>query len=251
VQVTAPLPAPRPYVTDPLGITLTLTNLSNPTFDFRDNPDSNLLGIAGQLIGALLNQSRIQGENIKLTKYPNVFSRFVIAPSIDCSKISALASAPLGSFGGFLAREFRNHDYQLGRRNCQWFLKRYFGLPMDNVVITEYAPSSPGGRTRLTKQFGMQLPDGSPGLPLIPILGNLDKEIVPKRTAIDKSRLDPIADNAVRRLTLVASKLLAENGAGWLPETALDAIWLFAKGDIKKKLLRTMGYELAHQGLVV
>ena len=44
------------------------------------------------------------------------------------------------AFGGFLAKEFRDHDYQLGSRNCQWFLKRHFGLLLANVVIQDYAP---------------------------------------------------------------------------------------------------------------
>ncbi len=31
----------------------------------------------------------------------------------------------------FFAREFRDHDYELGRRNCQKFLREYFALPRD------------------------------------------------------------------------------------------------------------------------
>ncbi len=31
----------------------------------------------------------------------------------------------------FFAREFREHDYELGRRNCQKFLREYFALPRD------------------------------------------------------------------------------------------------------------------------
>ncbi len=29
----------------------------------------------------------------------------------------------------FLVHDPKEHDYQLGRRNCQWFLKQYFVLP--------------------------------------------------------------------------------------------------------------------------
>ena len=37
-----------------------------------------------------------------------------------------------------MAFAFRDHDYQLGRRNCQWFLKQHFGLPFDNAVMGDY-----------------------------------------------------------------------------------------------------------------
>ena len=46
-----------------------------------------------------------------------------------------IASGLLGGFGGFVARAFRDHDFQLGRRNGQRFLQTTFALPADNPVI--------------------------------------------------------------------------------------------------------------------
>ncbi len=72
------------------------------------------------------------------------FGRFVIAPSdpelvangtSSTNQPPALQCAALGAFGGFFEREFRAHDYILGRRNCQKFLRDYFVLPADNVIM--------------------------------------------------------------------------------------------------------------------
>jgi hypothetical protein len=41
----------------------------------------------------------------------------------------ALQCATLAAFGGFFARGFRAHDYELGRRNCQKFLLDHFVFP--------------------------------------------------------------------------------------------------------------------------
>jgi hypothetical protein len=76
------------------------------------------------------------------------FSNFIVAPSDDelakkahadasASKSlpPALQCASLGAFGGFFERGFRAHDYALGRRNCQKFLRDHFILPVDNPII--------------------------------------------------------------------------------------------------------------------
>jgi hypothetical protein len=44
-----------------------------------------------------------------------------------------LASAPFSGFAGFIDKSFRHHDYYLGRRNCQTFLKYYFGVTEEEI----------------------------------------------------------------------------------------------------------------------
>ena len=43
-----------------------------------------------------------------------------------------IACGVLSGFGGFLHESFRRHDYLLGRRNAQAFLRWNFGLPETN-----------------------------------------------------------------------------------------------------------------------
>ena len=225
--------------------------LTTPQFDIQAPPDTNLLHMFGQLIDALVNQSRIQGESIMFTQDTTVFNRFVVAPSIDSTTVDALASATLGAFGGFVAREFRDHDYQLGRRNCQWFLKRYFGLPPENRIMREYAPGSDAARNRLLKRFGITLENGQRGLPLIPLLSSaLKAEVKPQRPAIARSRIEPIADAALDRVHRVVSHLLEQHRAGWLPGSAFQAGWFMARRRLKTELLKKIGYELGRQALV-
>jgi hypothetical protein len=220
--------------------------LSAPVFNLKP-PSNDLGGVLGNLIDTLVNQSRIQGENIKLTQDPDVYSRWAISPSVDETTRNALASACLGAFGGFLAKEFRDHDYQLGRRNCQWFLKQHFTLPTNNVVIADYAPSE-----EILRRFGMTLPDGSRTLPLIPLLGGLDPEKNPIPEAavkISQDRLLPIVDAAADRLKLVGSRLMNKGGS-WLRSVGLNAGWLLAERALKQALLKKIGFDLGRQNLL-
>ena len=50
----------------------------------------------------------------------------------EAAKQFPIASGVLGGFGGFLDESFRRHDYLLGRRNAQAFLRWNFGLPETN-----------------------------------------------------------------------------------------------------------------------
>ena len=47
-------------------------------------------------------------------------------------------SEPLAAFGGFHHEEFREHDYLLGRRNCQRLLARHFNLPDTNPLFDSW-----------------------------------------------------------------------------------------------------------------
>ncbi len=44
-----------------------------------------------------------------------------------------LATAPLSGFAGFIDKSFRKHDFELGRHNCQTFLRYHFNLPEETL----------------------------------------------------------------------------------------------------------------------
>ena len=44
-----------------------------------------------------------------------------------------ISCGALDGFGGFFSRDFREHDFQLGRKNCQSFLRNYFCIPIDKA----------------------------------------------------------------------------------------------------------------------
>ncbi|HKK79640.1 MAG TPA: patatin-like phospholipase family protein, partial [Phaeodactylibacter sp.] len=44
-----------------------------------------------------------------------------------------ISCGSLDGFGGFFSRGFREHDFKLGRKNCQSFLRNYFCLPLSKA----------------------------------------------------------------------------------------------------------------------
>lgn len=219
--------------------------LSAPDFSLTAELDPSMLSVAAQLADTVVNQSRIEGEVIKLTKDQDVYSAFHISPSIDQTTVHALASASFAGFGGFIAQAFRDHDYQLGRRNCQWFLQQYLALPANNVVMRQYE-----GRERMHHEFGMGPAGGNPGISLIPLLGGLATEITVVRTPIGRDALPPVADQALSRIKLVATKLLEQHSANFLAKAGFEAAWLFLNGKLKNALLKYAGRNLAREDLI-
>lgn len=67
------------------------------------------------------------------------------------------------------------HDFQLGRRNCQQFLRKYFVLPLDdareNPVFSDYSEED-------FQQFSFS-ENGQQKIPIIPLMGNLKQEEFP------------------------------------------------------------------------
>ena len=181
------------------------------TFDLKYDPDkaTEIGSVVSSLIGALVNQSRFQGEDLALTRSEKVFSRFAIAPSDDIAKNQpALLCGALGAFGGFVDHAFRDHDYQLGRRNCQKFLKDVFVLPENNVTLQP--PQA------LRQNFGKKLDDGRYWYQVIPFMPDVATEV----PELDRSgfftteaRLRTVAAQAENRVKAVVHAFLNTPGS--------------------------------------
>jgi hypothetical protein len=99
--------------------------------------DDLLVHVLQRLLSALIDQARFKPEELQLAASDSCFSRFMISPTrqgngSEAAKQFPIASGVLGGFGGFLHESFRRHDYLLGRRNAQAFLRWNFGLPETN-----------------------------------------------------------------------------------------------------------------------
>ena len=95
---------------------------------------ATLPSFIGKIWRAFIDQGRFDPIDISLAEADDVYSRFLIAPSrrAAAGKIegnAALASRPLGNFMGYFSEHYRHHDFMLGRRNCQKFLRDWFVLP--------------------------------------------------------------------------------------------------------------------------
>ena len=99
----------------------------------------SLLTSVLSLFSALKNQARFKPDDVALAIDDTVYSRFLISPVRDGAKKDnssyAIACGSLGGFGGFLSQRFREHDFFLGRRNCQRFLERHLTLPENNPLF--------------------------------------------------------------------------------------------------------------------
>jgi len=140
------------------------------SFDTDYRPDTGLANVLKKLVGAMVNQLRFKTEELELVKHGGIHSRWIVAPKRSGGH-PPLASASLGAFGGFLSEAFRQHDYQLGRRNCQRFLSETLLLHEDNPVFAGHWPASAASHFRKDRSAADGKAEDEQGvyLPVIPL----------------------------------------------------------------------------------
>ncbi len=92
------------------------------------NERSGILpGYGFSLINAMNSQLIFDAKDALDAYKKENYGLHIISPSKpDTQADLAIACGSLYGFGGFLEREFRVHDFFLGRKNCQSFLRKYF-----------------------------------------------------------------------------------------------------------------------------
>ena len=165
------------------------------------NSGETLLDIIPQLISTLIDQARFKPDELAKAANDKVFSRFMISPSRpDGATPEAIkypiASGALGGFSGFLHEFFRRHDYLLGRRNAQAFLRWTFALPETNDLFDDFRDGrdewyvrdtrgatgsiGPSEERAFEKKYfaqNTQAAEDKAGLPIIPLVGKLQNPI--------------------------------------------------------------------------
>ncbi|KMO36280.1 hypothetical protein VQ02_15950 [Methylobacterium variabile] len=152
-----------------------------------------------RLFSALINQARFKPEELARARDATDFSRFIISPVREradgAPAAFAIASGALGGFSGFLHESFRRHDYLLGRRNAQAFLRWNFVLPATNDLFTRatidptwqvrdasgetgsVAPGTEGDLRVRRLRVAEGPPEGVPLYPVIPLTPRLQEPI--------------------------------------------------------------------------
>ena len=191
--------------------------------------DDRLLAVLPKMFGALVDQARFKPEELALAEADHIYSRFMISPSrrddqgrqVDY----AIASATLDGFGGFFEQSFRHHDYLLGRKNCQSFLKRYLALPDINPLFSQMSDTEKAA-CRVEERDGTpRLVPGSdgrmhPALPIIPLAPELrnDEEIpVGDRPKPERVDLDAVRDQVRARIKAVSKTAIDDELGDALP----------------------------------
>lgn len=98
-----------------------------------------LMHVIGLTLSAMVSQMRSKAAQVVDAMNESCAGQFLIDPTRELRKTDgtkadfqgerAIACGALGGFSGFLNKEFRVHDYFLGRHNCKIFLRDYFTVP--------------------------------------------------------------------------------------------------------------------------
>lgn len=176
-------------------------------------------------------QCRFKPGELVLANNEAIYSRFIIAPARGETESAPgpLAAGGLGAFFGFFHQAFRVHDFLLGRRNCQKFLKDHFALPLTNPIIAAGYGATHGAVLPQFAHLGTRR-DGDDTLhyPIVPLVGALATqiEVLPEWPA---GCFDPdtLRGPLEARVDYVIRKLGAELGGaaggalGWLVRRVL------------------------------
>ena len=195
-----------------------------------------LKDVLPQLMSTLVQQSRFKPDELAMALNANFFSRFLISPERDGNGSDAatrypIASGVLHGFGGFIDESFRRHDFLLGRRNAQAFLRFHLALPEEHALFAGMQDAGKekwyvrkpvsGEKTRLAAHTTAAADRA--GLPIIPLCGGLDQEIVigeadqPKPAAIDQNGLGDL----IRARVAKVIEVLVDNDLIDLTERSL------------------------------
>jgi Patatin-like phospholipase len=226
----------------------------------------DVFGAALGMLGALRMHSRFKPRDLMLAADPAVYSRFLIAPVRAGQQAgeTALAAAGLGGFAGFLHPALRAHDFFLGRRNCQQFLRNHLVIHRDNPLVAPWvARLSPSAMARYhpcraDPMTGALVTD-TDHVQLIPLFGACDTAL--PSDAVPWPRLDfgreiraPLEALLVRRcgMLLRASRgVLAGSSTGmrvWKRLFLRLAPRLLDR-EVAELLLKTMAADLRQRGI--
>jgi hypothetical protein len=198
-------------------------------------PAADIVSILSALLPALIDQARFKPSEVILAADPKHGSRYLIGPSRVTSdgkeQRYGIASGLLSGFGGFVARTFRDHDYQLGRRNCQRFLRTTFALPADNDIIKCWQASVDKTEFKAIQTDADKRRNSPETYCIIPLLGTAKAEVaLPEWPRISQARFDALQTRIAERFDAVAPRLLAQNVTGLLWFLLSFAVRPFPRG---------------------
>lgn len=211
--------------------------------DDKPLPPISLAGTLAALLRTLLDQARLAPQDMALALRSDIYSRFIIAPQREDAAGEAssryLAGASLGGLGGYLSRDFRRHDYQLGRRNAQQALAERFVLHADNPLFKDWSAEQ---RQRYAVGDGQELP-------VIPLVGQLHPrhgkaEVLPE-WPFGKADPDGYAPALDARLGVLYRHLVKP----WYLRWVLCPLWLLVRRPLRQRLVAAMVGGLRSHGL--
>lgn len=148
----------------------------NPFPNYRDEAKKirkDLLSIARNVFVTLRHQVMFKQDDIFKAIDDNNSTQFLIAPmgrnDKSNKKLSnTLAGGALAGFSGFLSRKFRQHDFELGRQNCQSFLRYHFAIPQEEMERKFHIQAEENLLDRFSFTIPARAENGKRFFPIIP-----------------------------------------------------------------------------------
>ncbi|NUY79474.1 patatin-like phospholipase family protein [Flavobacterium sp. MAH-1] len=214
-----------------------------------------LFSVIGKTLSAMTSQMRAKPLDYRVSMLMADAGRFIISPSREIrdqnGKVvdelfgeKAIACGALAGFGGFLSKEFRIHDYYLGRYNCEIFLRDYFTVPPEALELNPIFAQGYAGidktrfSTMATGEIRYQIipvfsPKPEPGTIKMPIFSGGTNWPLIKEDEIDKFS-KPIKKR-IQKIVMNAAEF------GWFTSSLL---WIGAKvvlnGLLAKKVMQAI-----------
>lgn len=110
----------------------------------KEGSRTQITEVLNGLVNAATGQLLFKVDDIEEALDTDNYSRFLIVPKrklpssngdgdISAMGSDAIACGAISGFSGFFNRQYRVHDYLLGRRNCQRFLQTRFLVPAETT----------------------------------------------------------------------------------------------------------------------
>ena len=199
VVMISPFPEPKP-----------IRNEGEPAID--------IVSLFSSLMPSLIDQARFKPSELILAVDPDHGSRYLIGPRRVIGEVLqryGIASGLLGGFGGFVTRAFRDHDYQLGRRNCQKFLMTSFAVPADHPIVANWPPQVDRAQFKAMREESDAA--GAVSYCLVPLFGSAKETIdLPPWPRIAQADLDRLMTRIGLRFDRVAPMVVGQNVGGFL-----------------------------------
>lgn len=199
-------------------------------FPRMDPLDDGLVAVIKALLPTMIQQARFKPDELVAAADSTINSRFLIAPKRQGSPTVSsndIACGLLGGFGGFLDQSFREHDFQLGQRNCQRFLSTYFLLPASNPVM--------GGSSGAAGQ-------AAGPWPIIPLVDGAAKEVAePAWPRMAMAVFETLISRIEQRAEAVVPLLTKQEVGSGLLRFAITVAWKYLPwASVKGKLMQSI-----------